>query len=114
MTERGLRIAVVGVPGAWSSEALADAISLLTGFRLLIEMSRCVVDLAVGRVAHGGVDLCELDAIIVKKVDRSYGPHMLDQLEILRYVEGRGVRVFSSPRSLLRLVDRLSCSLTLA
>ncbi len=87
---------------------------MLTGFRLLIEMSRCVADLGAARVTHAGVDLCELDAIIVKKLDRSHGPHTLDYLEMLRYVERCGVPVFSRPQSLLRLVDRLSCSSTLA
>jgi tetrahydromethanopterin:alpha-L-glutamate ligase len=114
LTRGRLRIAVVGIGGGWSSETLADAVSAITGFRLLVEMSRCVVDLASGRVMHGDTDLCELDAIVVKKLDRRQGPHMLDYLEILRYVQGRGVRVFSSPLNMLRLLDRLSCSLTLA
>src|SRR5213076_3226495 len=40
--------------------------------------------------------------------------HMLDRLELLRYVEERGVQVFSKPLSILRLLDRLSCTVTLA
>jgi tetrahydromethanopterin:alpha-L-glutamate ligase len=114
LTSRGLRIGVVGVPGGWSSEALATALSGMTGSCSLIDMSRCVVDLASGRVMQGDTDLCALDAIVVKKLDRRHGPHLLDYLEILRYVQSRGVSVFSSPRSMLRLLDRLSCTLTLA
>ena len=34
-------------------------------------------------------------------------------MEILRYLEGRGVRVFSKPASMLGLIDRLSCTVTL-
>lgn len=108
------RIGVVGVPGAWSSEALADAVGERTGVRLLIDMSRCVVDLATGRVSHGDLDLSELDALMIKKVAPSYGPHLLDRLKLLRHVGQRGVPVFSDPGAVLGLIDRLGCTLTLA
>lgn len=114
MAKGGVRVGVVGVPGGGSSEKLADAVAERTGFRLLVDMSRCSVDLASGRVSHGDLDLCELDALIIKKLAPSHGPQLLDRLELLRYVEERGVPVFSSSRSILRLVNRLSCSVTLA
>jgi tetrahydromethanopterin:alpha-L-glutamate ligase len=108
-----LRIGVVGVVGGWSSEALADAVQALTGFRLLIDMSRCVLDLASKRVMHGELDLCDLDGILIKKVGDSYSQGMIDRLEILRYVRDRGVPIFSDPLSILRLIDRSSCTITL-
>lgn len=114
MVERALRVGVVGVPGAWSSERLADAVAEQTGSRSLIDMSRCAVDLTHGRVLHEDVDLCELDAIIIKKLAPSYGPHLLERLEVLRYVRERGVPMFSSPFSVLRLLNRASCTLSLA
>jgi tetrahydromethanopterin:alpha-L-glutamate ligase len=114
LTERSLRIGVVGVSGGWSSEALADAMQARTGFRLLIDMRRCVLDLGAGRLMFDDIDLCDLDAIVVKKLGESYGPDMLDRLELLRYVESRGVAVFSRPASMLRLLDRSSCTVTLA
>lgn len=113
MTEP-LSVGVVGIVGGWSSEALADAMYERTGKRLLIEMSKVVVDLKQGRVLFGDVDLCRLDGLIIKKVGESYGPTMIDRLEILRYVADRGVRVFSRPLSILRLLDRLACTVTLA
>ena len=42
MTER--RIGVVGIPGKWSTEALADALEARTGFRLVIDMADVVLD----------------------------------------------------------------------
>jgi ribosomal protein S6--L-glutamate ligase len=104
---------VVGVPGGWSSEILADRLAEKTGFRLLVDMERVVVDLCEGRVLSEGQDLCTLDGVIVKKAGEVYSPDMLDRLEILRFVADRGVRVFSSPLCILRLIDRLSCTLTL-
>jgi tetrahydromethanopterin:alpha-L-glutamate ligase len=108
------KIGVVGVAGGWSSEALVDRVAERTGFRLLIDMERVSMRLDEGRVLFGEHDLCSLDALIIKKVGDQYGAHMLDRLEILRYVEERGVPVFSKPLSILRLLDRLSCTVTLA
>ncbi|HVZ35941.1 MAG TPA: hypothetical protein VG963_26120, partial [Polyangiaceae bacterium] len=112
--QRSPRIGVVGVPGGWSSEALADAVESLTGERLLIDMSRTVLDLEARRVMFGDVDLCELDGLLIKKVGTSYSQDMLDRLETLRYVKACGVSVFSDPLSILRLMDRMSCTVTLA
>ncbi|HWO13757.1 MAG TPA: hypothetical protein VNN80_29845, partial [Polyangiaceae bacterium] len=114
MTERLVRIGVVGVSGGWSSEALADAIQAQTGFRLLIDMRRCALDLAGGRLMFEDVDLCRLDAIVVKKLGEHYSPDMLDRLELLRYAEARGVPVFSRPASMVRSLDRASNTVTLA
>jgi ATP-grasp enzyme of GAK system len=85
-----------------------------TGFRLLVDLERVTARLDEGRVLFGDFDLCTLDGLIVKKVGDEYGAHLLDRLEILRYVEQRGVQVFSKPLSMLRLLDRLSCTITLA
>jgi ribosomal protein S6--L-glutamate ligase len=60
-----------------------------------------------------GEDLCRLDALIVKKISASYSPNTLDRLELLRVAEQCGVRVFSRAENMLRLVDRLSCTVTL-
>lgn len=110
----GPRIGIVGVAGGWSSEALADAVAERTGFRLLVDMGRCTADLASGTVTYDGTDLCGLDGLIVKKIGLSYSQDMLDRLELLRFVHERGVPCFSKPESILRLLDRLSCTVTLA
>jgi tetrahydromethanopterin:alpha-L-glutamate ligase len=109
-----LKIGVVGMAGGWSSESLADRVAERTGFRLLVDMERVSARLDEGRVLFGEHDLCALDGLIIKKVGSEYNAHMLDRLELLRYVEERGVPVFSRPLSILRLLDRLSCTVTLA
>lgn len=113
MTRRNVRIGVVGLSGSWSTESLADALAQRTGCRLIVDMSRVACDLDHGRVLHDGIDLCALDGLMVKKVTEIYGPDTLDRLEMLRYVSERGVRVFSPPESMARLIDRLSCTVTL-
>jgi tetrahydromethanopterin:alpha-L-glutamate ligase len=57
--------------------------------------------------------LCAVDGLVIKKAGTSYSPDMLDRLEILRFVEASGVRIFSHPLSIIRLLDRLSCTITL-
>lgn len=111
-------LAVVGTPGGWSSEYLADAFAARTDSRRLVDMSTVVFDVTKGTVLApteaGMVDLCQLDGIFIKKIGVAYSPDMLDRLEILRYVEARGVPIFSRPSRILRLLDRLACTVTLA
>jgi len=108
-----IKIGVVGIPGKWSTEVLADAVELATGFRLVIDMAAVCLDLASGSLRYGRHDLCRLDGLIVKKISASYSPNTLDRLELLRVAEQAGVRVFSRAENILRLIDRLSCTVTL-
>jgi tetrahydromethanopterin:alpha-L-glutamate ligase len=108
-----LRIGVIGIADGWSTTQLLDALEARTGYRRLIEMQDVVLDLERGRVLHRGFDLSELDAIIVKKIAREYSPDALDRVELLRVLEHTGVRVFSRPTAMIRLIDRLSCTVKL-
>ncbi|MCP4335288.1 MAG: GAK system ATP-grasp enzyme [Gammaproteobacteria bacterium] len=108
-----LNIGVVGIPGKWSTDTLADSVEARTGQRTVIDMGRVELDLAGSRLLHGEFDLCTLDGLIVKKISATYSPATLDRLEMLRVAEARGVRVFSPAINMLRLVDRLSCTVTL-
>ena len=108
-----LKIGVIGIPGKWSTETLADAVQANTGYRLVIDMSEVILDLTRMQLMYRGTNLCELDGLIVKKISAEYSPSTLDRLEMLRVAEQQGVRVFSRVESMLRLIDRLSCTITL-
>jgi ribosomal protein S6--L-glutamate ligase len=107
------RIGVVGTEGGWSSERLADEVARQTGYRLLVDIARVRLDLQAGKVFLGQIDLTELDALMVKKIGARYSPDLLDRLEILRFLANRGVQIFSSPTSIMSVLDRLSCTVTL-
>ena len=107
------KIGVVGISDGWSSEILADACKKLTGYRLLIDMDKAVLDLERGTVLFAGQDLLELDALIVKKIAPNYSPDVLDRLEMLRFLEIKGLPIFSRPSSIIKLINRLSCTVTL-
>lgn len=107
------KVGVVGVPGGWSSERLADALAERTSFRLLVDMSQVELDLEAGRVSFQGTDLASLDGLAVKKLGPTYSPNLLDRLDMLRFLETRGLPVFSPTQGIRDLLDRLSCTVTL-
>jgi len=108
-----IRIGVIGLPGKWSTEVLADAVEAKTGFRLVIDMQQVRLDLSTRCLYFQEHNLCRLDGLMVKKIGVSYSPNALDRLELLRIAEQAGVRVFSPALNILRLIDRLSCTVTL-
>ncbi|MFK5949784.1 MAG: GAK system ATP-grasp enzyme [Methylococcales bacterium] len=107
------KIAVVGLPGKWSTETLADTIAEKTGFRQIIDMNDVSLNLETGELHYNGHCLSGLDAIIVKKIGSQYSPNTLDRLELLRVAENSGIKVYSRPCHILRLINRLSCTVTL-
>jgi ribosomal protein S6--L-glutamate ligase len=108
-----VKIGVVGIPGKWSTEALADAVEAATGFRLVIDMAEVCAELDSGRLIYREHDLTALDGLVVKKISEIYSPDVLDRLEMLRQLQRAGVRVFSKVERIIRLIDRLSCTLSL-
>lgn len=107
------RIGVIGVPGKWSTEVLADALFERTGFRCVMDMAEVTLDLASGRLSTPEIEINALDGLIVKKISSEYSPGTLDRLELLSVAEQSGVRVFSGVENMLGLVNRLSCTLQL-
>ncbi len=108
-----MNIGVIGTEGGWSSEMLADAVASRTGKRLLASMEKVRLDLPSGRVFFQGMDLSQCDALVIKKIGARYSPDLLDRLEILRFLEERGMPVMSSAISILRVLDRLACTITM-
>ncbi len=108
------KIGVIGIPGKWSTETLADAIEERTGFRLVIDMNRVSLDLSDNKLYYldgdQKIDLCLLDGLMIKKISAEYNPNTLDRLELLLMAQAQGVKIFSSPDKIMRLIDRLSCT----
>ncbi len=107
------KIGVVGIRGGWSSEELANALERKTAYRLLIEPDRISLDLSTGSAWFEGTDISRLDALIIKKAGSRYCPMLLDRLELLRFLHERGLKIFSNPYKIMRVLDRLSCTVTL-
>lgn len=109
----GKRIGVVGIEGAWSTEMLAETIKKRTGFVRIIDIEKLSVDLDSGTALFNGEDITGYDALIIKKIGRDYSPSMLDRLEMLRFLNERGLKIFSKPEKIINVLNRLTCTVTL-
>jgi len=107
------KIAVIGVPGGWSSEALTDRVRQRGHQGWLVDLETVVLDLEACTCGNAEVELADMDAIIIKKAGPFYSPHLLDRLEMLRLLHARGLPVFSDPLQIMRTLDRVSCTVTL-
>ena len=114
VSEHNLKVGVAGVLDGWSSQRLADALEKRTGFNLLIDLGGVICDLDSQKAYYQGVDLTELDGLVIKKIGPAYSPELLDRLELLRLLESWGVRIFSRPDNIIRVLNRLSCTASLA
>jgi len=101
-----LRVAVVGVPGAWSTERLRDALAARGADAMTVDPAACTVDLTEGTVTFEGTDLGTLDGVVVKKLGSTSDPLMPSRVQILHQLEHRGVRVFSRACAIAEVNDR--------
>jgi tetrahydromethanopterin:alpha-L-glutamate ligase len=100
------RIAVAGVPGAWSTERLRDALAACGAEAIVVDVAACTVDLAGGAVLFDGDDAGALDGVVVKKLGKTTDPLTPSRIQVLYQFEHRGVRVFSRPRAIADSIDR--------
>ena len=107
------RIAVVGLKEGWSSRTLAEALEKETGFNCLVDLAQVTCDLAESKAYFNGLELTGLDGLAVKKLGPAYSPDLLDRLEMLKFIAAQGVRVFSRPEAIGRVLNRLSCTVAL-
>jgi ribosomal protein S6--L-glutamate ligase len=80
----------------------------------VFSLGDCLHDLSAGRVTLQGVDLTDLDAIVVKKLASQSDPAARLRLHTLRELESRGVRVYSPPSVIEVVMDRYWMTMTLA
>ena len=105
-----MKIGVAGITEGWSTERLADAVENKTGFRCVIDLAEMSVDMARNKAFFKGQAISDFDGLIIKKVGPAYSPDLLDRLELLRCIESMGVRIFSGPERIHRVLNRLSCT----
>jgi tetrahydromethanopterin:alpha-L-glutamate ligase len=107
------KIGVIGIPGKWSTEVLADRLEERTGFRAVIDMSQVELRLDTNQLMYQDLDLMTLDGLIIKKISEVYAPATEDRIHLLSYAERAGVKLFSPTQSVGNLVNRLSGTLAL-
>jgi tetrahydromethanopterin:alpha-L-glutamate ligase len=109
-----MKIWVAGLPGGWSGERMVAALSSVKVDTKLISLADCSHEILSGRVTCQGEDLCSLDALVVRKLGDPIDPLTPSRLNLLRTLERRGVKVFSSAAAIDEANDRYRMSLQLA
>jgi ribosomal protein S6--L-glutamate ligase len=101
-----MNVGVAGVPGAWSSERMCNALRDSGANAFVFSLGDCLHDLSTGRITRQRRDLAELDAIVVKKLAAQDDPRARLRLHMLRALEAQGVRVYSRPAVIEVVMDR--------
>jgi len=103
-----MKIAVIGQPGAWSTERLADAVRRQGAEADIVDLGVCSLRLPDPRLFHRGRPLEGFAGAIVKKIgDTAAGWAVRERLVLLRHLEAAGVPVLSAPAALEMAIDRL-------
>lgn len=108
-----MNIGVIGIRGAWSTESLSSHLAAKGAGGTVIELSEIGYDLDTTRFYHLHHELEAFDGFILKKMGRSYSPHLLDELEMLQLLERQGFSFFSRPSRIRDMISRLSCTVRL-
>jgi len=109
-----VKVAVVGQPGAWSTERLADALRHRSVDTEIVDLGACSLRLPDPRLFHRGRPLEGFDGAVVKKVgDTARGWSVRERIAMLRHLETSGVRVLSAPGCLETAIDRLTMTVEL-
>jgi tetrahydromethanopterin:alpha-L-glutamate ligase len=112
-----VKIAVVGQPGAWSTERLANALRAAGAEAGVVDLATCSLRLPDRRLFHRGEPLEGLDGAVVKKLgDTADGWSVQERIGMLRQLEASGVPVLSTADHLHVAVNRyrMTCELVRA
>lgn len=108
-----MKVAVAGIPGAWSSERMCEALRREGIQSFVFSLCECLHDLSAGRVTFNGFDLAGLDGIVVKKLGAEASPAARLRLHILRELANHDVRIYSRPSAIDVAMDRYRMTMAL-
>ena len=107
-------IAVVGQPGAWSTERLASALRAEGAESFVVDLAACALEFPAARVYTGGRPLDGLAGAVVKKIGAATdGSGFAARINLLRALYRSGVPVVSGPEQLAITADRYRMTLEL-
>jgi ribosomal protein S6--L-glutamate ligase len=108
------RIAVVGIPGAWSSERLKEAFLKEGAEAFLVPYDAIAASLPSLKVRLGSEDALSVDAVVVKKLGDSSDITLTERVAQLKAIQSMGTPVFSPPEAIEAAIDRMRMTLHLA
>lgn len=108
-----MKVGVIGIPGAWSTEAFVKAFWALGVEAEVVDPATCSLSLAEGEVLRAGEPLRGFDAFAVKKLGEVTAPATRSRIQILRWLADRAP-VLSASEAIEKAMDRYRMSLELA
>jgi len=108
------RIAVVGIPGGWSSEKLKEAFLEEGAEAFLVPYDAIAASLPSLKVCLGSEDALSIDAVVVKKLGDSSDITLTERVAQLKAIQSLGTPVFSPPEAIEAAIDRMRMTLRLA
>jgi ribosomal protein S6--L-glutamate ligase len=110
-----MNLAVVGIPGGWSTERLARALRGAGASAEVLDLVHCSLRLPDRQLYYRGRPLLRPQGVVVKKIgDTSEGWVVQERINLLRYLEGEGVPVLSPPNRIETAVNRYRMTVELA
>jgi len=110
-----MKVAVIGQPGAWSTDGLARALTAAGAEVAVVDLERATLRLPARPLYVGGDPLDGLDGAVVKKIGDTFGGWAVgERLNMLRHLEASGVPVLSSPDRLEAALNRYRMTVELA
>jgi ribosomal protein S6--L-glutamate ligase len=109
-----VKVAVAGIPGAWSTERMAESLRDCGLDAFVFSAGDLSHDLGTGTVQLDGRALGDLDAVVVKKLGDQSAAWARLRLHAFRALEARGVRVFSPADVIDVAMDRYRMMMVLA
>lgn len=108
------KLLVIGIRGSWSSEILKEELekqsNTSTKFSAEIaQINELTYSPNQNKVYFRGQDIAEFKAVLIKKLG-DYSPKIIDWLDILSTQEERGVKFYSSPQKLKKMISRIGCT----
>ncbi len=108
-----LDIAIIGVPGAWSSEHLKQSLEQHPNvLATVISVDALEYRVAENEVYYQQRALSSYSAVVIKKLG-AYEPKILDWLDVLSNIAPK-VPFYSHPAKLRKMISRVGCTLGLA
>lgn len=109
-------IGIIGKPGSWSTDQIK--VELQNAYSNQIQIDVFSIQdlryvLSENEIYVQNTPLSSYSAIIIKKLGK-YSPKILDWLDLFEQIEAKGVRFFSSPGKIRKMISRIACTSSLA
>lgn len=109
-----MKIYVAGIPGAWSTQKLAEAFQRKGVESPVLSLSECSFDIRSGRVLWRGHDLRDGTGVVVRKLGDPIDPLCQHRLNILYQLQHCGLTVISRPEAIEEVNNRYRMTVKLA